>query len=178
MTRFRKDPPSALNRDGFLARFGGVYEHSPWVAATVWDAGEATDDVGALAMAMAAHVEAADETLKLALLRAHPDLAGKLALDGALSPDSALEQAGAGLDRCSAAELAEFHALNERYLAKFHFPFIIAVRGLSRGDILAIFRTRIGNDRATEFAAALAQVHRIARLRLEAMAGESGEAAA
>jgi OHCU decarboxylase len=178
MTRFRKDPPSALNRDGFLARFGAVYEHSPWVAATVWDAGEASDDVGALAAAMARHVDAADETVKLALLRAHPDLAGKLALEGELSPESAVEQAGAGLDRCSAEEFAEFHALNERYLGKFHFPFIIAVRGLNRAAILAAFRARIENDRAAEFSAALAQVHRIARLRLEAMAAESGEAAA
>jgi OHCU decarboxylase len=178
MTRFRNDPPSGLNRDGFLARFGAVYEHSPWVAATVWDAGEASDDVAALAAAMARHVDSADETVKLSLLRAHPDLAGKLALDGELSPESAVEQAGAGLDRCSADELSAFHALNEQYLAKFHFPFIIAVRGLKRPQILEAFRARIENDRATEFSAALAQVHRIARLRLEAMAAESGEAAA
>jgi OHCU decarboxylase len=176
--RFRKDPPSSLNRDGFIARFGAVYEHAPWVAATTWDAGEASDDAAALAAAMARHVDAADWTVKLALLRGHPDLAGRLALDGELSPDSAAEQAGAGLDRCASEEFAEFHRLNEAYLARFHFPFIIAVRGLDRAAILAAFRARIGNDRETEFAAALAQVHRIARLRLEAMAAEGGEAAA
>ncbi len=171
MTAFRRDPPSALNRDGFIARFGGVYEHSPWVAATVWDAGEAADDPAALADAMARHVDAADEATKLGLLRAHPDLAGRLALDGDLSPDSASEQAGAGLDRCTPEELAEFRSLNAAYLATFHFPFIIAVRGLTRADILAAFRARLRNDRTTEFATALEQVHRIARLRLEAMAG-------
>ena len=119
---------------------------------------------------MAQIVDAADDDAKLALLRAHPELAGRLAVAGALTADSTAEQASAGLDRCTPEEFAEFHRLNERYNARFGFPFIVAVRGLSRQDILAAFRARTGNDRETEFATALRQVHRIARLRLEAMA--------
>jgi OHCU decarboxylase len=172
MSRFVKDPPGGLDRDGFLARYGGVYEHSPWIAAAVWEAGDTADVVAELAAAMAARVEAADEEVQLALLHAHPDLAGKLAVRGELTPESTAEQAGAGLDRCSAEEFAEFQRLNEAYKARFGFPFILAVKGLRRADILAAFRRRVGNDRTAEFREALDQVHRIARLRLEALATE------
>ena len=165
--------PSTLDRAAFVAAYGGVYEHSPWVAEALFDAGltAADDSAAALAARMAQTVEAAEDGAKLALLRAHPELAGRLAVAGALTADSTAEQASAGLDRCTPEEFAEFHALNERYRARFGFPFIVAVRGLGRQDILAAFRRRAGNDRAAEFAAALAQVHRIARLRLEAMEG-------
>lgn len=172
MTRFAKLAPSRLDRDGFLARYGGVYEHSPWIAAAVWDAGRASDEAGALADAMAAEVEAAGEAAQLALLRAHPDLAGKLAVARDLTAESNAEQAGAGLDRCTPAEFAEFQRLNDAYKARFEFPFILAVRGHDRAGILEIFRRRLGNDRATEFREALDQVHRIARLRLLALADE------
>ena len=103
------------------------------------------------------------------LVRAHPDLAGKAALAGALTADSTAEQAGAGLDRCSPEELAEFHALNTAYKEKFGFPFIVAVKGLTRHDILEQFRRRLENDAATELATAFEQIHKIARLRLEAL---------
>jgi OHCU decarboxylase len=172
MTRFAKLPPSALDRDGFLARYGGVYEHSPWIAAAVWDKGAAMDEAETLAGAMAAEVEAAGEAARLALLCAHPDLAGKLAVRGELTADSTSEQAGAGLDQCSEAEFAEFQRLNDAYKARFGFPFILAVKGYDRAGILAAFRRRAGNDRATEFREALDQVHRIARLRLQALARE------
>jgi len=170
MARFRADPPSSLDRSGFLSRYGGVYEHSPWIASAVWDADGVSDEVETLAARMAARVEAAPEDAKLALLRAHPDLAGKLAVRGELTADSTAEQAGAGLDLCTPEEFAEFQRLNGTYKAKFGFPFIIAVRGLDRTHILAAFRRRVDNDRATEFREALTQVHRIARLRLEGLA--------
>lgn len=161
--------PSRLDRAAFVARFGGVYEHSPWVAEAVWDAGRVADDREALAGAMAEAVEAAGEAAQVALLRGHPDLAGRLALAGTLTPESRAEQASAGLDRCTPAELAEFQRLNRAYTARFGFPFIIAVKGLDRPSVLAAFRRRVANDPAAEFREALDQVHRIARLRLAAM---------
>ena len=170
--RFRRLPPSALDRAGFLARYGGVYEHSPWIAAAVWDAGSASDDVDALAEAMVRIVEGAPRDTQRALLRAHPDLAGRLAMAGGLTDASRSEQAGAGLDRCSREEFAEFRKLNEQYVGRFGFPFILAVRGQDRAGILRHFRRRVGNDHHEEFREALSQVHRIARLRLEALAAE------
>ncbi len=172
MTRFAKMPPGALDREGFLARYGGVYEHSPWIAGAVWDEGAASDDVEALAGAMAARVEAAGEEARLALLRAHPDLAGKLAVEGELTAESTSEQAGAGLERCSPEEFEEFQRLNDAYTARFGFPFILTVKGYDRAGILEAIRRRVGHDRATELREALDQVHRIARLRLRALAGE------
>ena len=165
--------PSTLDRAAFIEAYGGIYEHSPWVAETVYDAGigQADDTAAALAGRMGQVVDAAGAAAGLALLRAHPELAGRLAVAGSLTAESTAEQASAGLDRCTPEEFAEFHALNERYIARFGFPFIVAVRGLSRQDILGAFRSRAGNDRETEFATALQQVHRIARLRLEAMEG-------
>lgn len=168
MTRFANPRPSRLDRAGFVARFGGVYEHSPWVAEAVWDAGSVPDEADALADAMAAVVEAASEDAQLALLRAHPDLAGRLGVGDLLTPESSAEQAGAGLDRCTPEEFAEFQRLNEAYKARFGFPFILAVRGHDRAGILEIFRRRVRNDPAAEFREALDQVHRIARLRLSA----------
>ncbi len=173
MIRLAKLPPGAQDRDGFLARYGGVYEHSPWVAGAVWDEGAASGDLETLAGAMAARVEAAGEEAQLVLLRAHPDLAGKLAVRGELTPLSTSEQAGAGLDRCSPEEFTEFQRLNDAYKAHFGFPFILAVKGHDRAAILDAFRRRVGHDRATELREALAQVHRIARLRLQALAEET-----
>lgn len=165
--------PSTLDRAAFIDAYGGIYEHSPWVAETVYDAGigGTDDEPDALAGRMAWVVDNAGGDARLALLRAHPELAGRLAVAGGLTADSTAEQASAGLDRCTPEEFAEFHTLNARYNARFGFPFIVAVRGLSRQDILSAFRSRADNDRDTEFATALEQVHRIARLRLDAMAG-------
>lgn len=164
--------PAEMERDAFVARFGGVYEHSPWAAERAWEAGlgPETGTPERLAAAMQAQVAAAGREAQLALLRAHPDLAGKLGL-AELTEDSRGEQAGAGLDQCSAEELAEFRALNDRYRARFGFPFIFAVKGWRRGEILEAFRARVENDPEDEFAEALEQVRRIALLRIEAMAG-------
>jgi 2-oxo-4-hydroxy-4-carboxy-5-ureidoimidazoline decarboxylase len=173
MTRLAKLPPGGLDRVGFLARYAAVYEHSPWIAGAVWDAGASSGDMETLAGAMAARVEAAGEAAQVALLRAHPDLAGKLAVRGELTADSTSEQAGAGLDRCSEGEFEEFRRLNDAYKARFGFPFILAVKGHDRAAILVAFRRRAGHDRATEFREALDQVHRIARLRLQALTEET-----
>ena len=161
-------------RQEFVARFGGVFEHSPFIAERAYDAGAVDGDLTAKAVhaALTAQFRAASEAERLGVLRAHPDLAGKLAIAGELTADSRNEQAGAGLDRLTPEEHARFTELNSAYTQKFGFPFIIAVKGLNRHDILSAFETRIGNDAAQEFATATAQVEKIAWLRLSAMLPE------
>ncbi len=162
---------SAMGREAFVKRFGGVYEHSPWVAERAWELelGPAHDTAVGVASALARAFRSGSEEERLGVLTAHPDLAGKLAAAKRLTPESTAEQAGAGLDALTDAERARFSALNEAYQEKFGFPFIIAVRGLGKDAILAEFERRIGNDRATELATAGAQVERIAHLRLKDM---------
>ncbi len=159
---------SQSDKATFMAAYGHIYEHSPWVAEKTWTANDpdTLDMLEGLAAAMAAQVDAADEAAKMRLICAHPDLAGKAALRDELTAESKSEQAGAGLDQCSAEELDEFTRLNGAYKAKFGFPFIIAVKGLDRQDILAAFRARLNHDRAQEFETALTQIHKIAQLRL------------
>ena len=160
--------PSGMNKEDFVETFGPVYEHSPWIAEQAWENGLDTshDTAENLGAAMAAIVDASDRDAKLALLRAHPDLAGKLAVQGELTEQSTSEQAGAGLDQCTAEEFAEFQDLNERYKSGFGFPYILAVSGRGRVEILENFRSRINNSPDDEFAEALAQVHSIALIRL------------
>ncbi len=160
--------PSTLTREPFLALYGGVYEHSPHFAASVWPqaASGGLDSLAGLSNALRTAVDASGKDAQLALIRAHPDLGTRVKL----SAESAGEQAGAGLDHCSAAELDEFLALNTAYRDKFGFPFIKAVRGFTRPQILDEFRARLGNDPDIEFAAALEQIHRIAYLRLTDLA--------
>ena len=165
------EPPRSLTREAFLARFAGLYEDSPWVAERLWDQGltEAHDSIAGLHAALASIVATAGDDEKLALIRAHPDLAGKAAAAGIMTEDSKAEQAGAGLDRCSPAELQRFQTLNAAYKAKFGFPYILAVRGRGRREILADFSARLDNDAIAEFAEALRQIDQIALLRLEAL---------
>ncbi|TPE52700.1 allantoinase PuuE [Amaricoccus solimangrovi] len=167
----RRDLPSRLDRDAFVARFGGVFEHSPWIAerAFEFELGPAHDSALGLHNALARAFRSASEQERMAVLTAHPDLAGKLAQAKRLTAESTAEQAGAGLDSLTDAERAEFTALNEAYATTFGFPFIIAVRGLGKSDILAEFKRRLGNDQPTEFATACEQVERIALLRLKDM---------
>lgn len=166
-SRFR-EPPSGLDCAGFVARYGRVYEASPWIAEALFVSGLKPDHdrLGGLAAALRSIVEGAGQERQLMLLRAHPDLAGKLALAKTLTRESLGEQAGAGLDSCSPAELAQFTALNDAYRRKFGFPFIMAVKGRHREEILAAFLRRIEHEAAQEFREALDQVHRIAYLRL------------
>lgn len=166
--QFFRKRPTAMTRPEFVKRFGGVYEHSPWVAEAVYDGRlrPAHDGVKALHVAMIEAVETAPRERKLELLRAHPDLAGRLAIRGELTPASTAEQASARLDNCTVAEFDHFQELNTAYRAKFGFPFIMAVRGKPRTEILAAFERRIDNDPEAEFRTALDEVHKIALLRL------------
>lgn len=166
--------PSRLDREAFIARFGDLYESSPWIAAAAWDQGlgPEADSLDGLATRLAAVLNAADEDRQLGVIRAHPDLAGKAALAGALTDDSRNEQAGAGLDQCTPAELSRFTRLNAAYQARFAFPFVIAVKGKDRHAILAAFEARLDNTLDEERRMAIDQIHRIARLRLESRAAE------
>jgi OHCU decarboxylase len=158
-----------MNRQEFVERFGGVFEHSPWIAEGAWDAGLSLDSVSELHARMCAVLRSATHEQRLGVLNAHPDLAGKLAVAGQLTADSTAEQASAGLDKCSPEEYERLQALNEAYKAKFGFPFVMAVKGRSRTEIIQAFEERVNNDAETEFTTALQQVERIALLRLDDM---------
>lgn len=163
------DPrPSALDEPGFVACYGDVYEHSPWIAHAAWRAGlgAEADTAEGLAERMATVVRDAEVESQLALIRAHPDLAGKAAVAGELTADSGREQTGAGLDQCTLEEFSRLRRLNTEYRTRFGFPFVIAVGGLQRADILAEFERRLGETPDAERRNALEQINRIALLRL------------
>ena len=165
------DRPSRLSENEFVARYGGVFEHSDWIARRAF-AGElsaANDTSLGLHAALAFQFRAASEEERLGVLVAHPDLAGKLAQAKRLTESSTAEQAGAGLDALTDGERERFTELNGRYVETFGFPFIMAVKGRSKDEILAAFENRIANDRTTEFETACRQVERIALLRLADM---------
>jgi 2-oxo-4-hydroxy-4-carboxy-5-ureidoimidazoline decarboxylase len=159
-----------LDERAFIATLGGIYEHSPWVANGAARA-RPFGSIDQLAEKMAEVVASAGEERQLALLRAHPELAGKAMVRNELTADSTGEQAGAGLNACSAAEFARLTELNARYIEKFGFPFILAVKGYDRAGVIAEFARRVERDRAKEFRECLRQVDRIARLRLDALLG-------
>lgn len=162
----RKSPGE--RETAFIARFGGLFEHSPWVARQAFAGGKTdTKDIDALEQAFCRVIMRADREKQLALLNAHPELACAEADRLELTDDSKQEQSGAGLDQCTPGEFREFGKLNRAYHERFGFPFIVAVKGLRREEILAQFRSRIGNEPAQEFDEALRQVCRIGRLRLE-----------
>lgn len=161
-------------RGDFIARFGGVFEHSAFIAERAYDRGLIFVPLRATGVhqAMVSVFRDSSREERLGVLRAHPDLAGRLAIAGELTEDSRKEQAGAGLDRLSPAEHARFTELNTAYTEKFGFPFIIAVKGLDKSDILAAFEKRIHSSVEEEFETAAAQVERIAGLRLAALLPE------
>jgi 2-oxo-4-hydroxy-4-carboxy-5-ureidoimidazoline decarboxylase len=159
------DRINAADRAGYLAALGDLYEHSPWVVEAA-GAARPYPDFKALEAALRNAVEAAGPERQDALIKAHPDLGGKAARAGTLTPDSAAEQASAGLDRLSDAEFERFHRLNDAYRAKFGFPFIVSVRRHTRDSILRQFERRLTNDMAAERAAALGEIFRIVALRL------------
>ncbi|MEP0073132.1 MAG: 2-oxo-4-hydroxy-4-carboxy-5-ureidoimidazoline decarboxylase [Marinomonas sp.] len=161
----------SLDEADFVSLFGSVYEHSPWVAEQVWRQKSEHpkhyfDDIVKIQAVMKAIVDQSSDEQKLMLLRAHPDLAGKAALAGTMTNESKTEQAGAGLDQCSDEELARFLQLNDEYRSKFGFPFIMAVKGATKDQILTGFEERTPNDWQTEFDRALSEVHKIAGFRL------------
>ena len=165
----RIERPSQMSRARFVERFGSIFEHSPWIAERAHDLelGPAHDCAAGLHNALARMFRAASPDERLGVLRAHPDLAGKLAQAKRLTAESTAEQASAALDALTDDERASFQRLNADYVARHGFPFIIAVRDNTKTSILAAFQTRIANDSATEFATACAQVERIAELRLK-----------
>lgn len=167
---FSLDALNALDRGGFVARLGGIFEHSPWVAERAW-AARPFAGVAALHAAMARAMRAGSEAEKTALLRAHPELAGREAKEGRLTADSKGEQKSAGLDCLNATEMRSLAELNAAYRAKFGFPFIIAVRARAKDEILGELARRQGCGAAEERAAALAEVEAIARIRLERLLG-------
>lgn len=161
--------PSRMAREVFVARFGSIFEHSPWIAERAYELelGPAHDSAVGLHNALARMFRSATPDERMGVLRAHPDLAGKLAAAKRLTAESTAEQASAALDALTDEERATFERLNTEYVAKHGFPFIIAVRDHTKDSILRAFQSRIGNDRDTEFATACAQVERIAELRLK-----------
>ena len=156
------------DRSEFVSRLGGVYEHSPWVAERAF-AARPFASLDALHAAMQRVVMFATDEEKLALIRAHPELLGKLEA-AQLTTDSRREQASAGLERCTPEEKARMRSLNAAYREKFGFPFIVAVKGMDWTSIIERMEARLPHTRDEELATALAEIGRIARFRLEALA--------
>ena len=157
---------NSLDRAAFTAALGHLFEHSPWVAEQTWPQRPFRDAVQ-LHSALCTTMRAAPKEKQLALIRAHPDLAGRLAQQNRLTAESTREQASAGLNRLSDAELAEFQKNNAAYVARFGFPFIICARLNNRATILAAMQSRLNNSPDAEFQAALSEIEKIVRLRLD-----------
>lgn len=151
-----------MNKEEFLQKVGWVFEHSPWVASGAWEVMpfESRED---LLQTMIDIVQNAEESMQLALLRAHPDLGTRLQM----SEVSRKEQAGVGLDRLSKEEFEEFVSLNKMYVNTFQFPFIMAVKGQSKETILAAMKQRVHNSYEQEYNIALREVYKIAGFRLK-----------
>lgn len=156
---------NALDRERFAAAIGHVFEHSPWIAERAWEE-RPFDSVETLHEALTRAMYAAPEAEQLALIRAHPDLVGRAARAGTLTPDSAREQAGAGLDALTADEVARFERYNETYRERFGFPFVICARENRKQSILEAFPLRLGHTPEEERAAALREIAKIAWFRL------------
>jgi 2-oxo-4-hydroxy-4-carboxy-5-ureidoimidazoline decarboxylase len=167
--------PSSLSRAAFIETFADIYEHSPWVAEQAWDLGPVAelDDIEKLHERMSRVLLNATHEQQLALINAHPDLAGKAAVQGRLTQASTGEQAGAGIHLCTPEEFQRFNQLNDAYKARFGFPFIMAVKGSDRHRILAAFEQRIEHSPQAEFACALAEINKIALFRLQALQADA-----
>jgi OHCU decarboxylase len=169
------DQVNRLGREEFVSRLGPVFEDSPWVADGVWNS-RPFGSVEELHRAMVRVVEEAPEERRMALIRAHPDLAGKAAVSGELTPESEGEQASAGLDRLTPEEYEAFTRMNALYREKFGFPMIVCVREHTKESILRNAESRLENTPEEEVETALGEVYKIARLRLEDLVGEDGAA--
>ena len=166
----RLDELNAVDQAAFVDALGWLYEHSPWVMARAW-AARPFADVDAVHAAALAALDTASAAERLALIRAHPELAGKVAIARDLTAASAREQAGAGLDRLTPAEFARFGDLNAAYGARFAFPFIICARLNDKRSILAAMDRRLGHTQEEEIAEAIVQIGLIGRLRLAGAVG-------
>lgn len=168
MSNFATITPSAMDRVRFVETFKDIFEHSPWVAEMTFDQGihPQHDQINQLHQSMVEQLNQSSEQQKLALINAHPDLAGKAAKQGTLTASSSDEQNSAGINQCTAEEFARFQTLNTDYKEKFGFPFIMAVKGQNRHLILDAFSHRINNSYQTEFDQALIEITKIALIRL------------
>jgi 2-oxo-4-hydroxy-4-carboxy-5-ureidoimidazoline decarboxylase len=156
---------NAADRPAFTHALGHLFEHSPWVAEDTWSR-RPFRDAAHLHTELCATMRSAPRERQVALIRAHPDLAGRLAQQRKLTAESTREQASAGLNELTDAELAEFHRLNDAYQTRFGFPFIICARLNAKDTILAAMRSRIANSPEVEFQTALTEIEKIAQLRL------------
>lgn len=152
----------------FASALAAIYEHSPWIPSRAWEQ-RPFSSIAQLHAAMMTVLKNASDDEKLGLICAHPELAGKEAQLNTLTEDSKKEQRGAGLDQCTAEELQLLRTLNRDYRETFGFPFIVAVKGLTRDDILAAIAKRISNSRAEEFDRCLNEINKIALFRLQAL---------
>lgn len=164
---------NALDRDAFVAAIGHCFEHSPWITAQAWEQRPFVN-LAALHAALTEVVQASGEERQIALIRAHPDLAGRVALAGQLTRESAAEQAAAGLTALSAEELARFTAYNEAYKTRFAFPFVICARQNKKDAILTAFPLRLNHSRNEEIRTALGEIGQIAWLRLQDAVSDEG----
>ncbi len=163
---------NVLDESAFTATVGPVFEHSPWIARAVARR-RPFASLDALEAALSDELRGAGEARQTALIAAHPDLAGRVAREGRLTPASQAEQAGAGLDALSDDERARFDRLNATYRARFGFPFVICVREQTKDSILRAMEQRVSHSRADEIATALDEIAAIARLRLHDLVHES-----
>ncbi|MDI9409228.1 MAG: 2-oxo-4-hydroxy-4-carboxy-5-ureidoimidazoline decarboxylase [Candidatus Pacebacteria bacterium] len=170
MTKLTLDLVNRQSRAEFVQSLGGIFEHSPWVAEQVF-ALRPFGSVADLHQAMVAVIAAADQSVKMQLIRNHPELAGRAAIAGELTAESTSEQKGAGLDQCSPQELAELTELNRAYAERFGMPFIIAVSGLNRRNILDAVAARLHNSESAEQQEAMNQIYRIGLIRLNKLLG-------
>ena len=157
---------NGMDKAAFVAAFGGIFEHSPWVAERAYGRGPFASAAD-LHAAMVDAVRAAPREQQTALLNAHPDLAGKEARAGTMTSSSVSEQASAALDRLSAEEMSRIAELNRAYRARHGFPFIVAVRHYTKAGIFHEFERRIANDTESEHTWALSQVFAITRMRID-----------
>jgi 2-oxo-4-hydroxy-4-carboxy-5-ureidoimidazoline decarboxylase len=155
-----------MDRDDFVAYFGGVFEESPWIAREAWES-RPFGSVDALHAAMVWVVEHSPRAARLELIRAHPDLAGKAAIAGALTPESTREQAAAGLDRLTPAQYERITTLTAAYRERFGFPFVVCAREHTKDSILRTAAERLDHAPEQEIDVALGEIAKIARLRLE-----------
>ena len=159
---------NGLDREGFVTRFGSLYESSPWIADGAWHE-RPFGSLVELHDSFERVVREAPVERKLALIRAHPDLAGKAAVAGELTPESAGEQVSAGLDRLSPEEYEAFTRMNREYRERFGFPMVVCVRERTKGSILAQAEARLARSRSEEMETALAEIAKIAYLRLRGL---------
>lgn len=168
--QFTLEQLNAMTDDAFAATLSGIFEHSPWVAQEAAGA-RPFASVDALHRTMTGIVERAGDARQLALINAHPELAGEAAVRGELTAESTREQSGAGLAQCTQEEFDTLERLNRDYRDKFGFPFILAVRGYDRHGIIANVEARLNNSRAVELRTSLEQICRIARFRIDDLVG-------